>query len=100
VWRTHPRGSIVVQIEVDDLAQLEQALAHGAEQILLDNFEIAQCAQAVELIRAANPDIVIEASGGITLDRAAGYAATGVDYIAVGALTHSTRSLDIGLDAI
>jgi nicotinate-nucleotide pyrophosphorylase (carboxylating) len=100
VWRTHPRGSVVVQIEVDDLDQLDAALAHGAPQILLDNFDVDLCRQAVELIRTRAPGTIVEASGGLTLDRAHAFAATGVDYLAVGALTHSAPSLDIGLDAI
>jgi nicotinate-nucleotide pyrophosphorylase (carboxylating) len=100
VWRSHPRGSVVVQIEVDDLDQLDEALAHGAPQILLDNFDVERCRQAVELIRTRAPGTIVEASGGLSLDRAAAYAVTGVDYLAVGALTHSAPSLDIGLDAL
>jgi nicotinate-nucleotide pyrophosphorylase (carboxylating) len=100
VWRSHPRGSVVVQIEVDDFEQLDEALAHGAPQILLDNFDVDRCRRAVELIRTRAPGTVIEASGGLSLERAAAFAATGVDYLAVGALTHSAPSLDIGLDAL
>ena len=100
VWRTHPRGSIVVQIEVDTLGQLDEALAHGAPQILLDNFGVEQCREAVARIRARSPEVLVEASGGLSLDRAAAYAATGVDFLAVGALTHSAPAVDIGLDVI
>jgi nicotinate-nucleotide pyrophosphorylase (carboxylating) len=100
VWKVHPRGSVVVQVEVDDLEQLDEALAHGAPQILLDNFDPATCRIAVERIRSRAPGVLVEASGGLTLERAAAYAATGVDFLAVGALTHSTPSLDIGLDFV
>jgi nicotinate-nucleotide pyrophosphorylase (carboxylating) len=100
VWRVHPRGSLVVQVEVDNLDQLDEALAHGAPQILLDNFGVELCRAAVARIRARAPEVIVEASGGLTLDRAAAYAATGLDYLAVGALTHSAPALDIGLDAV
>jgi nicotinate-nucleotide pyrophosphorylase (carboxylating) len=93
-----PAG-VVVQVEVDDLTQLEEALAHGAEQVLLDNFDVPALSAAVACVRRTAPHVVIEASGGLTLDRAAAVAATGVDYLAVGALTHSSPALDIGLDA-
>jgi nicotinate-nucleotide pyrophosphorylase (carboxylating) len=87
-----------VQVEVDDLAQLEEALAHGAREVLLDNFDDAALRTAVTLVRQRQPEAVIEASGGLTLDRAAAVARTGVDYLAVGSLTHSAPILDIGLD--
>jgi nicotinate-nucleotide pyrophosphorylase (carboxylating) len=67
---------------------------------VLDNFDLAQLRQAVTRVRRDHPGVLLEASGGITLDRAAAVAATGVDSIAVGALTHSTRNLDIGLDVL
>jgi nicotinate-nucleotide pyrophosphorylase (carboxylating) len=92
-----PAG-VVVQVEVDNLAQLDEALAHGAEQVLLDNFDVPALAAAVARARRLAPHVVLEASGGLTLDRAAAVAATGVDYLAVGALTHSSPALDIGLD--
>jgi nicotinate-nucleotide pyrophosphorylase (carboxylating) len=100
VWRVHPPGSLIVQVEVDDLEQLDEALAHGAPQILLDNLDPATCRIAVERIRSRAPGVAVEASGGLTLGRAAAYAATGVDFLAIGALTHSTPALDIGLDFI
>jgi nicotinate-nucleotide pyrophosphorylase (carboxylating) len=99
VWSTHPPDSLVVQIEVDDLEQLEEAIDHGARQILLDNFTVEMCQEAVDRTRSRAPRVVIEASGGLTLGRAAEYAATGIDYLAVGALTHSAPSLDVGLDS-
>jgi nicotinate-nucleotide pyrophosphorylase (carboxylating) len=98
VWLAHPRGSVIVQVEVDDLDELDEALAHGAPQILLDNFDVPTCRIAVDRIRAHSPEVLVEASGGLTIGRAAAYAATGVDFLAVGALTHSAPSLDIGFD--
>lgn len=99
VHAAHPAGDVVVQVEVDDLAQLDEALAHGAAQVLLDNFDLADLRTAVARVRERAPHTVLEASGGLTLDRAAAVAGTGVDLLAVGALTHSAPSLDIGLDA-
>ena len=86
---------VPVEVEVDRLDQLEEVLAAGADLVLLDNFSPAQVREAVALTagRAA-----LEASGGLTLDTARAYAETGVDYLAVGALTHSAPILDIGLD--
>jgi nicotinate-nucleotide pyrophosphorylase (carboxylating) len=91
---------VVVQVEVDDLDQLEEALAEGVPQVLLDNFSLDDLCTAVERVRDVAPGTVVEASGGLTLDRARAVGETGVDYLAVGALTHSTRSLDIGLDHV
>jgi nicotinate-nucleotide pyrophosphorylase (carboxylating) len=86
---------LLMEVEVDSLAQLDEALAEGAELVLLDNFTPEQCAQAVKI----RPDgVKLEASGGLTLDVARQYAETGVDYLAVGGLTHSSPSLDLGLD--
>ena len=63
--------------------------------ILLDNMSPAMCKEAVELVKGKVP---LEASGGLTLENAAAYAETGVDFLAIGALTHSAKALDIGLD--
>ncbi|HEX5569183.1 MAG TPA: carboxylating nicotinate-nucleotide diphosphorylase [Streptomyces sp.] len=86
---------VPIEVEVDRLDQIEPVLAEGADLILLDNFTPEQTAEAVRLVagRAA-----LESSGRLTLDSARAYAATGVDYLAVGALTHSSPILDIGLD--
>ena len=99
-YAAHPRGTMVVQVEVDGLDQLDEAIAHSAEQILLDNFPVADLRTAVARVRERAPKTVLEASGGLTLDVAPEVAATGVDLLAVGALTHSARNLDIGLDAV
>jgi nicotinate-nucleotide pyrophosphorylase (carboxylating) len=89
---------IPLQVEVDDMAQLFDALANGAPSVLLDNFADDELADAVAFVRRTRPDVVLEASGGLSLQRAPAVAATGVDYLAVGALTHSAPILDIGLD--
>ncbi|MHA3703341.1 carboxylating nicotinate-nucleotide diphosphorylase [Jatrophihabitans sp. YIM 134969] len=99
-YAAHPRGTMVVQVEVDSLAQLDEALDHVAEQVLLDNFGLDDLRTAVARVRERAPKTVLEASGGLTLDVARAVAATGVDLLAVGALTHSARNLDIGLDAV
>lgn len=84
-----------VVIEVDRLDQIEAVLAGGAHTVLLDNFSIDDLRTAVALI---GDRATVEASGGVTLDTVRAIAATGVDVISVGALTHSARALDLGLD--
>jgi nicotinate-nucleotide pyrophosphorylase (carboxylating) len=86
-----------VQVECDTLEQVAEALAAGAGLILLDNFSVADMAEAV---RRTAGLARLEASGGLCLQEAAAVAATGVDYLAVGALTHSAPALDIGLDLV
>jgi nicotinate-nucleotide pyrophosphorylase (carboxylating) len=87
---------VKIEIEVDSLDQLADVLDSGlADAVLLDNFDITAMKRAVELVAGR---LVIEASGGITLDNVAAIAATGVDYISSGALTHSAPALDVGLD--
>ncbi|BCQ09276.1 nicotinate-nucleotide pyrophosphorylase [carboxylating] [Mycobacterium heckeshornense] len=86
------------EVEVDSLEQLDEVLPEKPELVLLDNFALWQTQIAVQRRDARAPDTKLESSGGLSLDNAAQYAATGVDYLAVGALTHSARVLDIGLD--
>lgn len=86
------------EVEVDSLEQLDDVLTEEPELVLLDNFAIWQTQTAVQRRDARAPAVLLESSGGLTLDTAAAYAGTGVDYLAVGALTHSVRALDIGLD--
>jgi nicotinate-nucleotide pyrophosphorylase (carboxylating) len=86
-----------VQIEVRTPAELEQALIGGADGILLDNMTPAQVKKAVKLIRKQAPKTKIEASGGMTLKMVRKYALAGVDYISVGALTHSTDAVDLSM---
>src|SRR5580693_220354 len=86
------------EVEVDSLEQLDEVLNEGAELVLLDNFPVWQTQIAVQRRDARAPATKLESSGGLSLDTAADYAGTGVDYLAVGALTHSVRVLDVGLD--
>jgi nicotinate-nucleotide pyrophosphorylase (carboxylating) len=86
------------EVEVDSLEQLDAVLAEEPELILLDNFPVWQTQTAVQRRDSRAPAVLLESSGGLSLQTAATYAATGVDYLAVGALTHSVRVLDIGLD--
>jgi nicotinate-nucleotide pyrophosphorylase (carboxylating) len=93
-------GNVFVQIEVDSLGQLAEALDAGAQAVLLDNFSPALTAQAVAMVRArpGGRSLWIESSGGITLQNIREYAAAGVDTVSVGALTHSAPSVDLALD--
>ena len=84
-----------IEIEVDTLDQLKEVLPLKPDLVLLDNMSPAQCAEAVSLVAGSTK---LEASGGISLESAKTYAATGVNYLAIGALTHSAPVLDIGLD--
>lgn len=86
------------EVEVDTLEQLDEVLAEDVQLILLDNFPVWQTQIAVQRRNANAPAVLLESSGGLSLDSAAEYAGTGVDYLAVGALTHSVRVLDVGLD--
>jgi nicotinate-nucleotide pyrophosphorylase (carboxylating) len=86
------------EVEVDDLDQLAEAVRAGATEVLLDNFTPAQCAEAVQFVRAADAAAKLEASGGLVLENARAYAETGVDYLSAGALTHSAPYLDLGMD--
>jgi nicotinate-nucleotide pyrophosphorylase (carboxylating) len=91
-------GGLEVQVEVDSLEELDEALAAGARSVLLDNFGVNDLSAAVARCRRETHPVFMEASGGITLPEARVIASTGVNAIAVGALTHSARALDIGLD--
>ncbi|MGN7131939.1 carboxylating nicotinate-nucleotide diphosphorylase [Rhodococcoides corynebacterioides] len=86
------------EVEVDTLEQLDEVLAQGADLVLLDNFPLWQTQMAVQRRDRIAPATRLESSGGLSLEQAADYAATGVDYLAVGALTHSVTVLDLGLD--
>lgn len=86
-----------VEVEVDSLVQLQEALAHDPDVIMLDNFSLDDMREAVKL---ADRRVTLEASGGIDLGTVRAVAETGVDVISVGALTHSAKVLDIGLDAV
>ncbi len=87
-----------VGVEVDDLAQLDEAIEAGAEVILLDNFQIREMTEAVKRVRERAPKTVVEASGGVSLDRIRDISKTGVDVISIGALTHSARAIDFSCE--
>jgi nicotinate-nucleotide pyrophosphorylase (carboxylating) len=84
-----------LEVEVDRIDQIEPVLAGGVDTIMLDNFTVDQLREGVAIVAGR---AIVEASGNVNLDTVAAIAATGVDVISVGALTHSVRSLDIGLD--
>jgi nicotinate-nucleotide pyrophosphorylase (carboxylating) len=89
-----PAGTSI-EVECDNLDQVRAAVVAEADVILLDNMSDAMMRDAVALV---NGRAVTEASGGVTLDRVRSIAETGVDWISVGALTHSARAMDLGLD--
>jgi nicotinate-nucleotide pyrophosphorylase (carboxylating) len=91
-------GDVPIEIEVDSLDGLRTAIDAGADVVLLDNFDLDDLRKAVEVRDDAGRPIVLEASGGLTLEVARQVGDTGVDHVAVGELTHSARVLDIGLD--
>ena len=87
----------IVQVEVRTPVELDQAIAGGAESILLDNMTPKEVKKAVKLVRKALPKATIEASGSVTLKTVRNYAKTGVDFISVGALTHSATAVDLSM---
>lgn len=89
-----------IEVEVDDLDQLAEVLVLKPNLVMLDNFGVEETRVAVARRDALSPATLLESSGGLSLDRARAYADTGVDFLAVGALTHSVTILDIGLDAL
>lgn len=96
--RCHVRPGTIVEVEVDSLVQLAEALASRPDIVLLDNLSVENLGVAVEMRDLEAPGVLLEASGGITLDNVRQVALTGVDRISVGALTHSAPALDIALD--
>jgi nicotinate-nucleotide pyrophosphorylase (carboxylating) len=90
-----------VEIECDSAEQVEEAARAGADSVLLDNMTPEEAGRCVDLVRRiAGRSVLLEASGGVTLDSAPKYAAAGVDMMSVGALTHSVTNLDLGLDVV
>jgi nicotinate-nucleotide pyrophosphorylase (carboxylating) len=86
---------VKIEVEITSVSQVEEALGAGVDIIMLDNMTLAEMAEAVRLI---NRRALVEASGGVTLENVRQIAVTGVDYISVGALTHSVKALDISLE--
>ena len=91
------RGEQVIECEVRSLDELEMALTHGAEAILLDNMTPEQVKQAVERVSRHTRRVPLEVSGGVVLENVRAFAETGVEYISVGALTHSARAVDMSM---
>ncbi len=91
------RGEQPIEIEVRSLEELEQALEHGAEMILLDNMSVEDVKRAVERCSRLERRLPLECSGGITLENVRAYGETGVDFISVGSLTHSAVAVDMSL---
>lgn len=94
---TNRKSSQWIQVEVRSQAELDQAIAGGAESILLDNMTPAQVKKAVKQIRATLPNVPIEASGNMNLKTVRKYALAGVDFVSVGALTHSAAAADLSM---
>jgi nicotinate-nucleotide pyrophosphorylase (carboxylating) len=86
-----------IEVEVQTLVELQEAIDSKVDRIMLDNMRAAQIRKAVDLIRSAAPDTEIELSGGVDLQNITEIAASGADFVSVGALTHSARALDIAL---
>jgi nicotinate-nucleotide pyrophosphorylase (carboxylating) len=91
------RGRQPIEIEVRSLEELLQGLGHGAEAILLDNMSVEDVRKAVEICSRQPRRIPLECAGGINLENVRSYAETGVDFISVGALTHSSTAVDMSL---
>ena len=91
------RPGQIVQVEVRSQSELDQAIAGGAESILLDNMTPKEVERALKLVRKALPKATVEVSGGVTLKTVRDYAKTGVDFISVGALTHSATAVDLSM---
>lgn len=98
-WCKDNGKELKIEVEVRDTAEIDEALAAGVDRIMLDNFTPARTAEAVSHIRSKNPTVEIESSGGITLDTLRAYGEAGVDFISVGALTHSVKGLDMSFKA-
>jgi nicotinate-nucleotide pyrophosphorylase (carboxylating) len=94
------RGAQPIEVEVRTLFEMEEALAHGAEVILIDNMSPEQVRSAVERCAQLGRPVLLECSGGIRLENVRAYAETGVDYISVGLLTHSPQAVDMSLRVV
>jgi nicotinate-nucleotide pyrophosphorylase (carboxylating) len=96
--RTATQQGTTIELEVDSIEQFEQSIPGNPHIILLDNMSLEQLREAVALRNRLAPRILLEASGGVTLESVRQVAETGVDRISVGALTHSAPALDIAFD--
>jgi nicotinate-nucleotide pyrophosphorylase (carboxylating) len=91
------RQQQTVEIEVRNLAELDEALANGAERIMLDNMSVDTVREAVARVRSGSRKVPLEVSGGVRLENVRAYAETGADYISVGLLTHSSQAVDLSM---
>jgi nicotinate-nucleotide pyrophosphorylase (carboxylating) len=91
------RGNQLIEIEVRSLDELKLALEHGGEAVLLDNMTPAQIREAVEYVATLDRKVPLEASGGITLENVREYAEAGVNFLSIGALTHSVPAVDLSM---
>lgn len=98
-WNRANGKDLRIEQEVRNTEEINEALEAGVDRIMLDNFTPERTAEAVKLIRSKNPSVEIESSGGITLDILRDYGEAGVDFISVGALTHSVKGLDMSFKA-
>src|SRR5262249_12150304 len=89
-----------IEIEVRNLPELEEALANGAERVLLDNMSVEAVREAVTRVRSHSRRVAVEVSGGVRLENVRAYAETGADYISVGSLTHSLQAVDLSMRII
>jgi nicotinate-nucleotide pyrophosphorylase (carboxylating) len=87
----------MIEIEVRNMAELEEAINHGAERILLDNMSVENVKDALARVRSHSKPVPIEVSGGVRLENVRAYAETGVEFISVGALTHSPKAVDLSM---
>lgn len=99
-WCKENGKDLRIEVEVRNDNEIKEALAAGVDRIMLDNFTPSRTAEAVAMIRKHNPAVEIESSGGITLDTLRAYGEAGVDFISVGALTHSVKGLDMSFKAV
>ncbi len=98
--RENAPHTLRVEVEVTGIPELQEALEAGAEAVLLDNMDCGQLREAVEFVRSRRPDMLLEASGGVTLNTVRDIAETGVDIISSGCLTHSAPASDLSLRII
>ena len=98
-WCKENGKNLKIEVEVRNTEEIDEALKAGVDRIMLDNFSPERTAEAVKYIRSKNPTVEIESSGGITLDTLRDYGEAGVDFISVGALTHSVKGLDMSFKA-
>ncbi len=99
-WCREQGKDLRIEVEVRNTPEIEEALAAGVDRIMLDNYTPQDTAEAVRLIRSRDAKVEIESSGGITIDTLRAYGEAGVDFISVGALTHSVKRLDMSFKAV